>query len=69
MSQLKLPWRFPIGRHACGVNRGNRAGKADGRNAVGRHRHGDNRAFVESDALNGRFRERGSRGKEQEAKE
>ena len=34
--ELELPRGLPIGRHARSVNRANRAGKADGRDAIGR---------------------------------
>jgi len=67
--ELELPWRLPIGRHPCAVNGGNRAGKADGRDAIRRNGDGDNHPLVERDALNGGVRERDGRGKEDEAKE
>ena len=58
--ELKLSWRLSVSGHAHGINRGDRAGEADGRDAVRRHGHGDDNPLVERDALNGfgRFSER-----------
>ena len=53
MRELELSWRLSISGHAHGINRRNRAGKADGCDVVRRDGHGDNGALVERDALNG----------------
>ncbi len=53
MRELELPRRLSIGGHAHGINRGDWAGKADGRDSVRRNGNGDDDVFIERDVLDG----------------
>jgi hypothetical protein len=54
VGQLKLSRRFSVHGDARTVNGGDGAWETDGRDAVGRNRHGDGNAVVEQDLLDGR---------------